>query len=1091
VTRLTLRLFGGFHALLGAEVPLPLTARKAQALLAYLAVRPGQAHPRDKLATLLWPDTSDDQARQSLRVALVALRRALPVTEPPILIAEAETLGLAASAVDVDVVAFERCVLTGTPDALAEAARLYRGDFLEGFRITEAPFEDWLTAERGRLYELAVEGLAKLLQHQLAEGQAAPAVQTALRLVSLDPLQEAVHRSLMRLYTAQGRRGSALKQYQACVTVLRRELGTDPEIETRRLYQEILRRPSTSDDLARDATEGLLEVTSSAAPGRPDLAGQETPLFGREAELEQLRRLLEDAVKGKGHVAVIMGEAGIGKTRLLSALAAEGIRRRCRVLLGHCYESDSILPFGPWVEACRSSGLSTDQQILGRLTPARRAELSRLLPEVYAPGLPRPGDSDLRLFEGVTELIEQAAVHGPMVFMLEDLHWADEMSLRLLAFVSRRAESFPVLLVATARVEDLADATMARQSIREVLRGRHAMRLELSPLSPADTYKLVQALVRDTQAIGHVQQQVWEISEGNPFVVLETTRAINEGTCSPDADLVPVPQQVREMIAGRLERLSDCARALAEVAAIIGREFDFTLLHRAGGLDESLTAEGVEELVRRSVLRQIGARFGFSHERIRAVVQEQVLPPQRKLRHRRVAEALEALRARELEHLSLTIGTHFREAQIWDKALKYLRKAGAEAQARSANREAVAVFEQALAARQQLPDSPETLSEELDIRLELGPCLGAVHGDGSPEKEAAYVAARELCVRLDDRPRLFPALWGQWHVSFNRGLYGEARDLGNELLSLARQLGDPVFLLEAHHSLWTSLYGTGELEAAEFHAREGLEKYDTERHRVYASIYGGHDTGVCCLNFAALTAWTRGYPDRALGYTREALRLADRIGHPFSRNLALYYAAWVHCQRGEHSATAEKAKAALHSASAAGLRSDRTAVLARVGGADVLNEAELACLHQTARPPWWLWTHTFLFCLLAEAYARSGLPERGLAVIAEIPERAMDTVYGSEVHRCRGELLMSQADAHAPEAEMCFRTAIELARHGGSRSLELRAATSLSRLLAQLGRRDEALQILSAVYGWFTEGFDTADLSGARTLLDELSAAPN
>jgi tetratricopeptide (TPR) repeat protein len=1006
------------------------------------------------------------------------------------LMAEAETLSLAASAVDVDVAAFERCILEGSPEALAEAARLYRGDFLEGFRMAEAPFEDWLTAQRARLCELAVEGLAKLLQHQHAEGQTAAAVQTGLRLVALDPLQEAVHRSLMRLYTAKGRRGAALKQYQACVTVLRRELGTDPELETRRLYQDILRSPSTSDDVRHDASDSPAELTSSGALGRPDLASEETPLLGREGELEQLRGLLEDAVKGEGHVALIMGEAGIGKTRLLSALATEAIGQGCRVLLGHCYESDSILAFGPWVEACQRSGLSSDLQILCRLTPARRAELSRLLPEVYAPGLPRPGDSDLRLFEGVTELIEQAAVQGPVVLMLEDLHWADEMSLRLLAFVSRRVESLPVFLIATARVEDLADATMARQSIREVSRGRQAMRLELSPLSPADTYKLVQALARDTQAIGYVQQQVWAISEGNPFVVVETTRAIHEGTCSPNADLVPVPQQVREMIAGRLERLSDCARALAEVAAIVGREFDFALLHRAGGLDESVTAEGVEELVRRSVLRQIGARFGFSHERIRVVVREQILPPQRRLRHRRVAEALEALHAGNIEPFSLALGIHFREAQVWDKAAKYLHQAGIDAQARSAHREAVALLEQAIAALQQLAESRETLGQTLDIRIALGPCLAAVYGEGSLEKEACYVAARELCLRLNDRPRLFPAIWGLLHVSINRGRYGEAQDLGEGLLGLARELGDPVLLLEAHHSLWIGLYNSGDLERAEHHIREGLEHYDTQRHRAYASIYGGHDTGVCCLNFAALTAWMHGYPDRALRYTRESLRLAGELSHPYSTYLARHWAAWVHCLRREYPATVEQAEAALDTASAYGLPADRSALLARLARERTLAESELARLHQAARPSWWGSTSLFMFCLLAEAYARAGMPDRGLAVLAEIPEHSIETVYSSEMYRCRGELLLSQGHADAIEAENCFRTAVELARRGGRRSFELRAATSLSRLLQRQGKREEARHVLTEIHSWFTEGFDTADLRNARTLLDELSAAP-
>jgi tetratricopeptide (TPR) repeat protein len=323
-------------------------------------------------------------------------------------------------------------------------------------------------------------------------------------------------------------------------------------------------------------------------------------------------------------------------------------------------------------------------------------------------------------------------------------------------------------------------------------------------------------------------------------------------------------------------------------------------------------------------------------------------------------------------------------------------------------------------------------------------------------------------------------------VSFNRGLYREARDLGEELLGLARELGDPVILLEAHHSLWTTLYGDGDLETAEFHLQEGLTLYDPQRHRAYALVYGGHDTGVCCLNFAALTAWTRGYPDRALRYSHEALRLAGQLSHPQSTNIALYYAAVVHRQRGEHRATVAKAEAALDTASAHGLRTDRPTLLVRLGLEGALEESELARLHQTARPPWWLWFDTFVFCLLAEAYARAGMPDRGLVALAEIPERALETVYAPEVHRWRGELLLGQGDVHAPEAETCFLTAVELARRRGHRSLELRAVTSLSRLLVQQGHREEARRILGDVYGWFTEGFDTADLKIARELLDSL-----
>src|SRR5262245_28704295 len=402
--RLTLRFLGGFTAALASGIAMPLTVRKAQALLAYLAARPGQPHPRDKLATLLWPERTDDQARRSLRVALVALRRALSSMGSAVLVSEGDNLALTSDAVDVDIVAFERGVATGTPDALTEATRLYVGEFLEGFRVTEPPFEDWIRAERARLHQLALDAFAKLLQHEQAAGASEAAVHTALRLLEIDPLQEPVHRLLMRLYVQQGRRGAALKQYQACVAGLRRELGAEPEAETRRLYRDIVRGPSNAPPAALGGADPRTLTRSTGASGRIDLPAGDTPMFGREAELAQLRALLDQAAEGRGHLGVIIGEAGMGKTRLLAALASEAQERGCRVLIGRCHESDSILPFGPWVDALRTSGASTDDQLLCHLSRAWRSELGRLLPEMADPDLPQPSWSDLRLFEAVTHL---------------------------------------------------------------------------------------------------------------------------------------------------------------------------------------------------------------------------------------------------------------------------------------------------------------------------------------------------------------------------------------------------------------------------------------------------------------------------------------------------------------------------------------------------------------------------------------------------------------------------------------------------------------------------------------------------------------
>src|SRR5215831_2261913 len=258
MARLTLSLLGGFQARLDAGPPLILPV-KAQALLAYLAIRPEQAHPRDKLAALLWGGTDDEHARGNLRRTLFDIRQVIRAVSPDPLITEAKTVALGPDALDVDVLTLERLAAEGTPAKLEQAAALYQGDLLEGLSVDEPRYEEWLIAERERLRELVLEALAQLLAHQSKSEPTEPAIQTAIRLLSLDPLQEAVHRALMRLYARQGRRAAALRQYQICVDLLQRELGAEPETETKQLYQEILqRRP----------TETVRLPSSAAAPAQ-------------------------------------------------------------------------------------------------------------------------------------------------------------------------------------------------------------------------------------------------------------------------------------------------------------------------------------------------------------------------------------------------------------------------------------------------------------------------------------------------------------------------------------------------------------------------------------------------------------------------------------------------------------------------------------------------------------------------------------------------------------------------------------------------------------------------------------------------------
>ncbi|MBM4439342.1 MAG: bacterial transcriptional activator domain-containing protein, partial [Candidatus Rokubacteria bacterium] len=241
MAQLQLRLLGGF-LLRDAARPRPLPARKAQALLAYLALRAGRAHARSALTHLLWCETGDKQSRQSLRQTMVRLRRTLAAAHRTALVAQGDTVTLNPAALDVDVMQFERLVRRGTPEALQAAVALYHGPLLDGFRVAEAPFEEWLDSERARLHELAVDALRRLLARHVRTGRVETAVEIATRLVALDPLQEDAHRTLMRLYARQGRRAAALRQYQSCVAIQQKELGVEPEPETKRLYLEILQR---------------------------------------------------------------------------------------------------------------------------------------------------------------------------------------------------------------------------------------------------------------------------------------------------------------------------------------------------------------------------------------------------------------------------------------------------------------------------------------------------------------------------------------------------------------------------------------------------------------------------------------------------------------------------------------------------------------------------------------------------------------------------------------------------------------------------------------------------------------------------------
>ena len=348
------------------------------------------------------------------------------------------------------------------------------------------------------------------------------------------------------------------------------------------------------------------------------------------------------------------------------------------------------------------------------------------------------------------------------------------------------------------------------------------------------------------------------------------------------------------------------------------------------------------------------------------------------------------------------------------KAAAYLHQAGAKAVGRSANREAVVYFEQALGVLGHLPENRETLVQAIAIRIDLGAALRTIKRTSDPEVEQTYTKAQELCQRLGETPQLFPVLWGLCRVYHSRGELHKSREVGEQPLSLAQSIQDPALILEAHHTQWSTLFSLGELHAAKEHFERGRALYDPQQHRQHAFVYGRHDPGVCCGTHAAHALWLFGYPDQALQRIQEALSLGRDLSRPFSLAFALSWSALVHQFRGERDAVQEQTEAAMTLAKEQGF--PRWVVLGNVlqGWVSVEQgyiEQGIEQIRHGLAGEASAAESQVASAILAEAYGKAGKPEEGLSVVAEALARAHKTglcFYAAELHRIKGELLLAQ-----------------------------------------------------------------------------------
>ena len=463
-----------------------------------------------------------------------------------------------------------------------------------------------------------------------------------------------------------------------------------------------------------------------------------------------------------------------------------------------------------------------------------------------------------------------------------------------------------------------------------------------------------------------------------------------------------------------------------------------------------------------------------------------MLKTQRALRHKQIAAALEQVDPGTIAGRPELLAHHYEEAGESQRASELWAEAGRLAVTRGANREAAAALEKALALLEQLPQSAQTDSAALDIRIALGPVLWGLYGTRSPEAEASYVRALAVAERLADRARRFQVNWGLNYIRLLAGRYTEALQSGRLLVELASRDDDGSELLEAHHTMWGILLAMGQPREARVHFEQGSALYQAERHGYLRYRYAGHDPEACCSVMSAVSNWLIGFPARATRDLAAFRSSIDRLDHPMT-SVMLPQAAWVLYQLGEVEAAARLGDELTAIASKHGFqaRAETVFILSELARQVPFTPTQLRLLHERLAKTSSSQILTLLMAsILVDLCVQAGDAE--LAQVVLEPLLAIrDNMHRAEFLRLEGALLLQRTTPDAAAAERCFENAIEVAREQGAKSFELRAATSLASLWHGQGKCNEARDLLGGVYAWFTEGFDTPDLRRAESLLDE------
>ena len=859
-------------------------------------------------------------------------------------------------------------------------------------------------------------------------------------------------------------------------------------------------------------------VGESATQSRLDVAEASglTPFVGREAEVTLLRERWAQSTAGLGQVMLLSGEAGIGKSRLVRVLTEAVVEAGTPRLTLRCspYHTNSALY--PVIEYLQrllqwhrdtppGARLATLERVvqkahlpLTEVVPLLATLLSLPVPERYPSLLLSPQRQKQQTQEALVAWLLAEAVQQPALVVWEDLHWADPSTLELLGLLLDQIPTTRLLMVLTCRLE-FRPSWAPRSYITA---------LSLSRITCQQIEEMVLRVTGGTPLPAEVVQQIVAKTDGIPLFVEELTKLVLESGLVTEGQeryalrgplaTLAIPATLHDALMARLDRLG-AAKPVAQLGATLGRQFAYEVFQAVAELEEPELRQRLVQLVDAELLYQRGvppqATYTFKHALIQDAAYQSLLRSTRQQYHQRIAQVLAAQFADLVATQPELLAHHYAEAGLVAQAIPAWQQAGQRALERSANVEAVQHLTKALELLKTLPETPERSQHELRLQTTLGLACIAAMGYGAPAVERAYARARELCQQDTESLHLFPVLSGLATFYTVRAELQTALELSEQQLRLAERAHDRTLLLEAQLMLGAKLFFLGRFPQARLHFERSQALYNPAQHRALAFLYG-QDRQVVGLSFTAVALWYLGYPDQALARITEAGTLADELAHPFSLAFALCYAARLHEGRREKVAAQQKADTLVTLCTEQGFpywwaegRMLQGWVLGEQGdteaGIPLLCEgldAYRATGAEVDRP--------YFLALLAEAYRKAGQAEAGLRVLTEglaAVHKAEERDHAAELYRLKGELLR-QRETRAAESEACFQQALAVARQQQAKSLELRAAMSLSRLWQQQGKRAEACELLAPIYGWFTEGLDTADLQEAKALLGELGA---